>query len=167
MNTKPGFITMWLMGVGMIYVGIDPGKLGGIAMIQENGTLVDIQPMPRWVTNSKKEIADFKELQVMLSPYLGAQIWVEAVGPIPGSGSQSAFSFGQNVQVVHDVLLSLEFPYQTVRPQDWKAEVLRGTDKSKQAAINLFRQRNPSRDIGTHDGMAEAWCIAEYGRRQK
>jgi len=62
-------------------------------------------------------------------------------------------------------------PTQEVPPQTWKAVVLKGTDKSKEAAIGWASSRYPLADLrrthlcrGPSHDRAEAICLAEWGR---
>ncbi len=91
---------------------------------------------------------------------------------MPSDGVAAAFGFGRTVGRTETVVELLEYPFVCVTPQAWKAEILGGTDKSKQAAIGYIQGRFPSvsllataRSRVPHDGKAEALCLAEYGWR--
>ncbi len=97
---------------------------------------------------------------------------IEAVGAMPGQGRGSIFHFGEGYGRWQGMLDALRIPYQVVRPQEWKRVVLAGTARDKVAAIDFVARRYPGvgllatpRSRVPHDGMADAVCLAEYGRR--
>jgi crossover junction endodeoxyribonuclease RuvC len=65
----------------------------------------------------------------------------------------------------------LSIPVELATPQRWKGVVLHGSAKDKDAAISWCRRAFP--DVALvppgcrkpHDGMADALCLLEYGRR--
>lgn len=63
-------------------------------------------------------------------------------------------------------------PYRLVTPQAWKKRVLAGTTKDKDAAISFVRRAYPTIDLTPgkkrtpHDGIADAVCLAEWGRQE-
>lgn len=151
-----------------VVFGFDPGKSGGMAML--NGDQVEIAPMPiaggpidwyavaRWVDHLMPMDAD-------------AIAYVEKVHSMPKQGVRSMFSFGTAYGGILGVLGALSIPTVLVTPQQWKGAVLRGTKKDKAAAIEYCRMRWPTvsllateRSRTPHDGMTDALCIAEYGR---
>ena len=156
-----------------IFVGIDPGQKGGLAMIGQD--LVRCTPMPLagkaidWAA-----VADWiaRDGSTLFMPPLLAV--VEKVGAMPGQGVASTFKFGMNAGGIHGVLAAMHVPMRLVTPPAWKREVLAGTKKDKAAAIAFCRQRWPEisllateRSRKPHDGMADALCLAEYARRMQ
>ena len=149
----------------MIYVGIDPGQSGGIAIIQ--GEVVTVRAMPV----RDKEI-DAREIHSILA-FLPERtmVFMERVHAMPGQGVTSMFTFGKGYGKILGVLETMDIPYVLITPQTWKNVVLVGTDKGKSAAVEFCRARYPKvllletpRCRVPHDGMADALCIAEYGR---
>ena len=147
----------------MIIVGIDPGQKGGIAIIHELG--IEAHPMPM----AGKEI-DGRAIGAMLSSFREALVIVEKVHAMPKQGVSSTFKFGSNYGRILGVIEALNMSYELVTPQAWKKAVLSGTDKGKTAAVEFVHRRYPAIDLMPgrmrthHDGMADAVCIAEYGR---
>ena len=97
----------------MIYLGIDPGKGGGISFIKETGiasafkcpeTPIEI------VKLIKKETKGFRKKRAM----------IEKVHSMPRDGGVSAFSVGCNYGTWLGILCALNIPYQTVTPQKWQ-----------------------------------------------
>lgn len=143
----------------MIYIGIDPGKRGGYAIIAARGTLV----YP-WDDNRFAE--DIKSFSG--NPCIAA---VEKVGAMPGQGVTSMFSFGQSYGFIIGVLTAFGIPYQLVPPRKWKAEFgLLNTEK--QASVDVAKRLFPGVNLlpsdrcrKESDGMSDALLICEYGRR--
>lgn len=149
-------------------IGIDPGLKGGFASISDDGT-VEAFPMPVaggviagraigiWV--ARKQL-DGSVIAV-----------VEKVHSMPKQGVASTFTFGMGFGKVLGVLEALGVPLFLVSPQSWKKSVLRDTPGDKAAAVAFCTQRWPDVELVPagcrvpNDGMADALCIAEYGRR--
>jgi len=146
-----------------MYIGIDPGQKGGVAFLWDDGNYSS-HPMPATRNQLCKLLRD--EVQ-------GAKIKavVESVHAMPGQGVTSMFKFGKGCGEILGILTALGAEIHEPTPQAWKKIVLAGTDKSKDAAIqvaeNLFPdiQLIPKGCRKPHDGMAEALLMAEYGRR--
>ena len=151
----------------MIIAGVDPGKTGGIAVIDTSTpNRVKAAPMPI----AGKEIDG-----EMLARYLSDVnlVILEKVAARPGQGVSSMFKFGMVYGIVQGVCLGRKIPFELVTPQRWKKIVLADTKKDKDAAVAYCRRRFPQvslkateRSRKDHDGMADALCLMEYGRRQ-
>ena len=148
-----------------IYLGIDPGSDGGIAMI----TISDKEIVTVWPYSNEKLV----EICFAISDISGevkVTTCLEKVGAMPGQGVTSMFNFGKNVGFIEGVLSANYIPYQTVPPQKWKKEYSISSDKNKSVEVckklfpnvNLKRTDKCKKD---HDGMAEALLMAEYARR--
>ena len=81
---------------------------------------------------------------------------------------KKSHGFGEIVGAVRALGLPLERPL----PQAWKRVVLAGTDRGKAAAIAYARRRFPAAELlptprsrRPSDGIADALCLAEFGRR--
>lgn len=142
----------------MIYIGIDPGKNGGIAFI---GNPCD-SAMPYSDERLLYICRKFEGLNVIC--------YLENVHAMPKQGVSSTFNFGMNFGFIQGVLKAYEIPYELVTPQKWKKEFSCTSDKNKSIEVckRLFPNVNlkaTERCKKDHDGMAEALLIAEYGRR--
>tara|TARA_B100000700_G_scaffold189815_1_gene209193 strand:- start:54660 stop:55127 length:468 start_codon:yes stop_codon:yes gene_type:complete len=146
-------------------VGIDPGQTGGIAHLASEGHAGAI-PMPL----TGKEI-DGHAIAATLRELSPQVVIIEKVHAMPKQGVSSTFKFGMGFGLVIGVCEALGIPYRLVTPQAWKKAVLAGTTKDKDAAISFVRRAYPSIDLTPgrkrvpHDGMADAACLAEYGRQ--
>ena len=142
----------------MVFIGIDIGKNGGLAII------ADGHP---WVAKFDKETYQRVLSQVRRS---GAVCTIEKVGARPAQGVTSMFHFGENYGWIQGVLDANGIRYTAVAPQTWKKAL--GVTADKQTSIaeckRLFPDTNlvPPKCRTEHDGIAEALLLAEYGRRQ-
>ena len=149
----------------MIYIGIDPGKNGGIAIINENTNTNYSMPY------SERDLRRYTRL--LKKNYENERIMccLEQVHAMPGQGVTSMFNFGMNYGYIKGVLETLGIPYQEVTPAKWKKEF--GLSGTKADSIEVCQRLFPGVDLMAtersrkpHDGMAEALLMAEYARRK-
>ena len=144
----------------MIYIGIDPGKDGALAVIFGGMDETVLVPF------------DEQEYTNVLQNLAGQPVkaCLEHVGAMPGQGVTSMFSFGENFGFIQGLLTACGVPYQLVRPQRWKKEFgISGKNESIAVCKRLFPEvslRRNARCKNDHDGMAEALLMAEYARRK-
>lgn len=144
----------------MTYIGIDPGKKGGIAVIDECGAVIAYP-------YSEEILIDV--IKAVLCSTYKITAAVEKVGAMPGQGVTSMFTFGTGYGYIQGVLSALSIPYQLIPPKKWKSEYSLGSDKKQ--SIKTCRRLFPDLDLvpngcrKENDGMAEATLIAEYARR--
>lgn len=155
----------------MILLGFDPGLHGGLAAIDANGNA------GAWVMPVRGDEIDARALGVWVWDHVlkhDSQVTavVEKVGAMPKQGLSSTFKFGKGYGTILGVLGALGVRCELVTPQAWKKVVLAGTDHGKDAAVAWCRRAYPhvnllatERSRVPHDGMADALCIAEFGRR--
>ena len=134
-----------------MFIGIDPGKTGAFAVIDNDGKFV--------------EVVDFDEALPRLK-LLAPSIqfgYLEEVHAMPKQGVSSTFSFGTNYGWWRGVLQALEIPFKTVRPQDWQKGVVpkKGglTDKP---GLDIARQMFPGAPLSLkkHHNRADAILLA-------
>lgn len=146
-----------------IFIGIDPGKDGGIACIDTEKGFSFTVPY------SDKELIDL--CSGVSHDSSEAICCLEKVGAMPGQGVVSMFSFGQSVGYIKGVLEAFRIPYQEIPPKKWKGEFGLNSEKAASAEVcrKLFPETNllaTNRHKKPHDGMAEALLMAEYARRK-
>lgn len=144
-----------------LFIGIDPGKNGGIAYIDTEYNISSTYPY------SDKALVDLCNESI----YSEVICCLEKVGAMPGQGVVSMFNFGQSVGYIKGVLEAFRVPYQEITPQKWKKEFGLNSDKAASAEVcrKLFPDINllaTPRCKKPHDGMAEALLMAEYARRK-
>jgi crossover junction endodeoxyribonuclease RuvC len=152
----------------MIFIGIDPGVSGAIAIISHDGVTFHDMPV---LEVKKKQTLDYAGLATILRPYSGATAFtaVELVCAMPGQGVSSMFKFGQCYGAVLATLAALQIPYELVTPPVWKrAYRLVGCEKdeSRAAALRLFPRCAGDLKLKKHHGRADALLMAEYLRRR-
>lgn len=145
-----------------IWVGIDPGKLGGYAYIID-GVAKAFPWENNFFARDMRVLTSFFDDDIIVA--------VEKVGARPGQGVTSMFNFGKSAGYIEGVLTALEIPYQLVSPPAWKREFsLIGKDK--QASIDTCHQLFPGVDLKRtercrkdSDGLAEALLLSLYAQR--
>ena len=153
-------------------VGIDPGLRGGVAALDVTGTVVGLWPMP--VAGGEvyaAGLADLlRSLRCLDSHQDIGRVCLEKVGAMPKQGVSSTFRFGTGWGMVRGVCAALGIPVVLVMPTQWKKQVLLGLPHDKDGAVQFCASRWPQADLVLpgcrvpHDGMADALCLAEYGR---
>lgn len=156
----------------MIYIGIDPGKNGGIAVIgYENKREQNQRKIDVYVYQDDTLIKLAKEFAYFRNVLKEDSIcYLELVHAMPKQGVSSTFNFGMNFGFIQGVLKAYNIPYELVTPQKWKKEFSCTSDKNTSIEVckRLFPKVNLKATVRCkkdHDGMAEALLIAEYGRR--
>jgi crossover junction endodeoxyribonuclease RuvC len=140
-----------------MWIGIDPGESGGIAIIEDtsNGVLV----MSQKLDATEADVSEFLERCGSSAKFC----LIEKVGATPQMGVVSAFTFGRSFGFLIGLLTAHKIPFDFVTPQKWQKSMgcLTGGDKnvSKGAAQRLF----PSVKM-TH-ANADSILLAEHCRR--
>lgn len=146
------------------YLGIDPGKTGGIAVITESG-YAGAWTMP----DTLEGICEV--LRAYAPPTFAVYAVVEKVGAyrIHGrtQGGKSMFTFGHNYGAVRGILTALQISFDDVHPTKWKRHF--GLLKTeKRDALPVARELFPDVEFPTRQtmssGKADALLLAEYAR---
>ena len=142
-----------------IYIGIDPGKNGALAVIRESKgvSLVDF---------------DLKAYINLLSYFKKSYdmfIGIEKVHAMPGEGVKSSFSFGERVGELKGILSTLDFDNNTewIQPQTWQKHINTDSNRGKKAIADSLLSLYPSADLYgprgvLKDGRSDALGIANY-----
>lgn len=143
----------------MLYIGIDPGKHGALAVLNSDGTVRLLQPFDEY--GYSVALATLNDAVVCA---------LEKVGAMPGQGVTSMFTFGDNFGFIRGLLAAYEIPYQLVPPVKWKKAFSVTADKGSSiaAAQRLFPHESllrTERSRKPDDNIAEALLLAEYARR--
>jgi len=156
----------------MLYVSIDPGLNGAVAIFSDTGALIHVHntPVEKVKRNGKtKTMYNTVEMANLIRPYANinnVRGVCEAVHSMPKQGVSSSFNFGMGYGLWLGILSGLNIPYTTVTPQAWKKHFdLIGKDKgaSAEVASSLFPDRKWYTPRGKAlDGMADAALIAKY-----
>lgn len=167
-----------------VYIGIDIGKSGAIAVI--HGSEITTYPMPKIKTE-----LDYIELSSLMfnlnSELNGSHVIFEKLGVIFGSSKQTAFSMGEQAGSVEMSCICQGMPYTKVRAVDWQKEMFTGLDQitkpsstgkkevrdTKAMALVAIKRLFPNLKLTfgdkatkSHDGLIDAVLMAEYARRK-
>lgn len=146
-----------------VYIGIDPGKSGALAVLYPEGGVEKTLFDPNEYNDILGDLASSEDYEAVCC--------VEKVGAMPGQGVVSMFNFGHNLGFIEGLLKAHSIPYQLVPPQTWKKEFSLSGDKAKSIEVcqKLFPKVNllaTERSKKPSDGIAEAILMAEYARRK-
>lgn len=156
----------------MIYLGIDPGLDGGIAFLEDGGKIA-VAKTPT-IGGKEYDIQGMKTLLVVVSKKASIAT-IENQIAMPGQGLTSTLQTGKGFGIWLGLLAGMEIPYQVVSARQWQVKLFTGVkasldtkDKSEVIAKRLFPTtdfRKSERAFVANDGLTDAACIAEYGRR--
>jgi hypothetical protein len=155
------------------FLGVDPGKKGGYALLDKNGVLVAYGRLPNEI--------DFldslqKHITIIKKGALVATLEQQWLRPGASQGAKSVGSYHQHIGKIKFILEILGLEYQEVSPQRWKSffnvNLKKGENKKlkKQKTIDEVKRRfdhvdlKPGKCRTDQDGIADAILIAEYGR---
>jgi crossover junction endodeoxyribonuclease RuvC len=151
-------------------IGIDPGAAGAVAILEPDGSLVQVFDMPsvEIVSNGKAKRRVSPEMlaaELRLYNVHGTTAVVEQVGAMPGQGVSSMFAFGEAFGLAKGVLAGLGIPVQSVPPARWKRALglNSGKDAARAKAAATWPQQAGEFKRVKDDGKAEAALIALWG----
>jgi crossover junction endodeoxyribonuclease RuvC len=162
-------------GTCLIYVGIDPGLTGAIAILKgKKITFIDT-PTELVKRNTSRRVYN----PVVMAAYVhdiltmtkhGVHVGIERQSAMPGQGVSSMFSIGMGYGLWMGIIAAAGIPYTIIEPRAWKKELMQGMGKEKGASVIRLCQLYPSvaKDLKLkkHHNRADAGMIAEYVRRK-
>lgn len=156
----------------MIYIGIDPGLGGGIAFINENDLLPFATPV---IAGKDYDVQAMKQMLQQWKITGPLFCTIEQQIALPGQGLTSTLQTGKGFGIWLGLLAGLEVPHQVITARQWQNKLFTGTSpkldtkaRSEIVAKRLFPTadfRKSERARVANDGLTDAACIAEYGRR--
>ena len=160
----------------MIYIGIDPGLGGAVAIVPAEPAIdpIVIHDTPVVNVGAEGKIRRKPNVSAMASilrPYIGANATVilESVHAMPRQGVSSSFTFGEGLGIWKGIIAAFELPLWLVSPQRWKKEMMADQGREKSAArykaMQLFPEVASQLSRVKDDGRAEALLMAAYGKR--
>jgi len=169
------------------YIGVDPGKDGGIVGINDAGDIMFKTVMP---TIGASREYDKQEIKRFFSYFPKAQthIGIEKPGIIFGIGKSSMASLSHCVGLLEGIVTGLGIAHTMVAPKEWQKDMWTNVKKvvkekttngktrkttdtkatSELAAINLYPEedfRKSERAKNRHDGIVDAVLVANYCRK--
>lgn len=178
-------------------VGVDPGKLGALAFLEDDGAPIALFWTPLVHSTKGRDEYDERAMANLLNGYPGvnrpvALIAWEALQTLPPSrpgkvfgGGVANFQRGLAVGILRGLCAALELPSVAYRPQEWQREMLAGTSGEDTKARSLIAAGRLFPGVcficagvgGLHaehgrlrkprDGAADALLIAEFARRRR
>lgn len=155
----------------MIYLGIDPGLDGGLAILSDEGQAA-VYKTPV-IGGKDYDIQGMKDL--LGKPPKNALALIENQISMPGQGLTSTLQTGKGFGIWLGLLAALNVPYQVISARSWQVKLFTGLKgnldtkaKSEIIAKRLFPRvdfRKSERSRVANDGLTDAILIAEYGRR--
>lgn len=159
----------------MIYIGIDPGLDGAIAVYNPDAGHVlkrlVFHDMPTLAIKrgktKKREVDAHAFRQILL--YAGRlndpmRVIIEQSGPHERDGSMQAWKTGSGWGIVYGVVVGYGLPIQIVTVQRWKKAMGATADKdlSRKLAMSAFPEQADHLTRKKDNGRAEAALIAAY-----
>ena len=164
----------------MIYIGVDNGLKGGIAIIQGDNLWLHIMPV---VSDGKKNRVDVLALRSLIGQYAprerGYTTMVVYERPVGSKNLNAAVSMQDSFARIESVLMLDAFRRDPITPQKWqkmfwkKPKMPKGVKfDTKAAALKVARQLWPTetwlasdRCRVPHDGLVDSALLSEYCRR--
>jgi len=143
-------------------IGIDPGKSGGVAVIEEDGTTT--------VYKCPSEVKDMALLIGMCLENVAAYrtaVFLEKVWAFPTDARKTAFVFGTNYGQWQGILASHELEIRYVTPKEWQAHfnIEKGLPKKvRKKQLKDIAIKNNSGINKITLSTADALLIAVYGK---
>lgn len=151
-----------------LYLGIDPGKSGAVALINTKPLIKELHDCPPNEVLMAQLIKNIcKKYPAEEYNIFGA---IERVHSMPKQGVSSSFTFGKNYGNWTMALAYAEIPYLLPTPQTWQKGFFQKAD-GKKASFNTASRMFPTAELqgpkgGTKDGRCDALLIADWRRRQ-
>ncbi|MDO8795394.1 MAG: hypothetical protein Q7J25_12315 [Vicinamibacterales bacterium] len=145
----------------MIFLGVDPGASGGIAILNDQGEIL----LARKTPETDQDLFELFNMTGLHGPTYSPQrhAVLERVSSSPQMGVTSAFTFGGSYRALRMALTAARIPFDQISPLRWQRVMgcLSHGDKNvtKQRAQQLF----PAARV-TH-ATADALLLAEFCRR--
>lgn len=144
------------------YVGIDPGKGGGIAVIHKGGANVYKCPA------SPYDMALMFELILHGTPPNDVVVMIEKVWARPHDGRSSVFTFAQNYGQWEGIISAHEITPHYVTPQKWMKTIGCPPKLSKKDRKNflkdLAKKKYPDLEKKIILATADAMLVADYAK---
>lgn len=161
------------------FMGIDPGNLGAICVIDDKFKIKCLEDCPTCeIKTGRKKIKNFKRVDEVKTRIDNFKIYnilkkykmkninciIEHAQSMPRQGVVSSFNYGEGYGKYLGVLASLNIPYFEIKPNVWKKYYGLNYDKnlSLQKAWELIPESKKYIYLKKHDGRAEALIIAVF-----
>ena len=158
-----------------IYIGIDPGLMGGIVALMPERKMLEIHETPLAVNSeTKKKDFNVNAFIEIMRRYDNMKekiiVYIENQLAIPDQSVKATAKTFFNLGLMKGVCSGLNFEIFMINPKAWQAVFFpHGNTKQKsyQVACDLYpscKQRFTGKRGGIKDGLTDACLIAEYGK---
>lgn len=144
--------------MGDLILGVDPGKKGALAVL-DNATLrVTTTDMPSSIPELLAFVASLPEIRICI---LEKAIYPKMIG------TSNAGKIGEGFGALKAAILTRGIPVHEVAPAKWKPALNVPAEKTaaRRRASEFFPSDYDQWPLVKHDGRAEAAMIAWYGRK--
>ena len=155
----------------MIVLGCDPGLSGAVAIMDHDGSLLNVFDIPTVEEAHGKGTRSRSSPALLQDELIGdvriGVAFIEHVASSPQMGVTSAFRFGEAFGATLAVLACCGIRTELVRPQVWKKALGLNNEGevSRARALELWPTQSDWFKRKMDHNRAEAALIAEYGRR--
>lgn len=159
----------------MIWIGIDPGAKGAMALIGWDASLAEFEATaaldvgPLIIPFDQERYVN--TLLAVETSGVECVCCIEEVHSMPKQGVASTFALGKAYGWLLGILDAIGVPYQPIRPQAWKKEF--GLNSNKENSIAVCKRLYPGvnllrtdRSRKEDDNLAEAVLMATYAKRK-
>lgn len=157
----------------MIYIGIDVGKRGAIAVTHPSGRVESF--FFKLNPDKSYNLCDTWKVFNKIKKYKNKSIVViEDVYCVGGSSAQATWSFAEGKSMIECFLVAMGFKYNKVKPKAWQKVIFQGLpdhlETTKDKSIFFTQQKYPKCNLtpdrlrSPHDGIADAVCMAHYAK---
>lgn len=144
------------------YIGIDPGKSGGIAVIQDD--YIEVKKCPE----SVQDMAILFAIMLQETPPSHVLVMIEKVWARPHDGRASVFTFAGNYGQWQGIIASHEIIPHYVTPQVWMRAIGCPRKLKKQDRKNylkaLAKEKYPDIKRRMTLATSDAMLIADYAK---
>lgn len=160
-----------------IYIGVDLGKSGGIAILSTNsGPQLHVMP------TINKEV-DYQALCRLLKDHISeVHVIFERLQATPMVPKHTCISMGWQAGAIEGICVALQLSYTMIHPKTWQKKMFEGTPDMKRsdgkndtkgralvAAQRLFPSLSflmTERSSKPHEGVVDALLMARYAQKQ-
>jgi hypothetical protein len=166
------------------YLGIDPGKLGAYAVMDEGGVICEKVGLPLLGSEYDKAA-----MRAILTGREYTHVGLEEPGIIHGTSKSSVASLQRCVGMIEGLLVGLQIPYSLIQPKEWQKKMWTNVKTQRKISTTGKTMVNDTKATSTlavlrlwpsenwkitnkgndstkyNDGMIDAALIAEYVRQ--
>lgn len=152
-----------------IYIGIDPGKTGAIAALDDNQKILLLKDWPEDEFGAVVLVMKIFDMAASDKSLPLAKAAIERAQSMPKQGVRSMFTYGTNYGIWRGILAAFGVPFLLPTPQQWQKGVVSKAE-DKKPALAAARRMFPGAELvgprgGGKDGRADALLIADWCRR--